>query len=277
MNTSCYFDKTVTACQFCIRKNIANYWSWRSSSFDETSAQQQAWWEAYLAAAGEDKRCKVLDIGTGTGFIALGFAKAGHKVTGVDIAPGMLARARSKANLKGLEIDFLIADAENPPFPPKSFDVIVCRNLLWTLCNPDRALSHWYQLLRPGGRVIVSDGIWRISGLKGFFQKMRGYAKTILKNGVSSYPIQFEFAYRNAKKSLPNFKGMKAKDAEAILNICGFSNISRYDHLFDINPYPKAYGNDFFIMAAVKQNRFLNEKERFTSLQTSPTLLVENA
>ena len=257
MITSFHFDKTVTAGRSCIRKNIANYWSWRSSSFDETSAQQQAWWEAYLAATGGDKQCEILDIGTGTGFIALGFAKAGHKVTGIDIAPGMLARARSKATLKGIEIDFLIADAENPPFPPKSFDVIVCRNLLWTLCNPDRALRRWYQLLRTGGRVIVSDGIWRISGLKGFFQKMKGYANTILKNGSSSYPMRFEFAYRNLKKSLPNFKGVEAKDAESILKICGFSDISRYDYLFEENPYPKAYGNNFFIMAAIKQDGLL--------------------
>lgn len=260
MITSFHFDKTVRDGQSCIRKNIANYWSWRSSSFDETSAQQQAWWEAYLAASGGDKQCEILDIGTGTGFIALGFAKAGHKVTGIDIASGMLARARSKAALKALEIDFLIADAENPPFPSKSFDVIVCRNLLWTLCNPDRALSRWYQLLRPGGRVIVSDGIWRISGLKGFFLKMKGYANTILKNGVSSYPMRFEVAYRMVRKYLPNFKGMKAKDAESILKTCGFSNISRYDYLFEENPYPKAYGNDFFIMAAVKKDGLLTEK-----------------
>lgn len=272
MNTSCHFDKSVTAGQPCIRKNIANYWSWRSSSFDETSAQQQAWGEAYLAAAGGNKKCKVLDIGTGTGFIALGFAKAGYKVTGIDIAPGMLVQARTKANLKGLEINFTIGDAENLPFPPKSFDLIVCRNLLWTLCNPDRALNHWYQLLRPGGRVIVSDGIWRLPGLKGFLGKMKGYVNTILKNGTSSYPIRFEFSYRNAKNFLPNFKGIEAKDAEVILKNCGFSNISRYDHLFERDPYPKAYGNDFFIMAAVKKDGLRTEKKCFANLESSPSL-----
>jgi len=254
MNTSIHYDKMVTADRTCIRKNIANYWSWRSSSFDKTSAQQQAWWEAYLTATGGDKQSKVLDIGTGTGFIALGFAEAGHQVTGIDIAPGMLARAQAKATLKGLEIDFLIADAENPPFPPKSFNVIVCRNLLWTLCDPERTLRSWHQLLQPGGRVIVSDGIWQNSGRKGFFQKIKEYVNTILKNGASSYPMRFEFAYRNAKKSLPNFKGMKAKDVESILNICRFKNISRHDHLFKNNPYPKDYGNDFFIMAGIKEN-----------------------
>jgi ubiquinone/menaquinone biosynthesis C-methylase UbiE len=78
MNTSFHYDKTVTVGRSCIRKNIANYWSSRSSSFDETSAQQQVWWEAYLAATGGDKQSKVLDIETGTGFIALGFAEVGH-------------------------------------------------------------------------------------------------------------------------------------------------------------------------------------------------------
>ena len=247
-------NNTVQAGRACLRKDIAAYWSWRSASFDETSAQQQAWWEAYLLAIEADRRCKVLDIGTGTGFLALGFAKAGHQVTGIDIAEGMLARARAKATGEGVEIDFLIADAENPPFPARSFDVIVCRNLLWTLCNPDRALSCWYQLLRPGGRVILSDGIWRLPGWQGFFRKIKGYARTILDSGLSSYPLRFEFAYRNARKSLQSFMGVEAKDAEAILEICGFSNISRLDHLFEKNPYPTAYGNDFFIMAAVKQD-----------------------
>ena len=129
MNTSIHYDTTAGADRACIRESIANYWNWRSSSFDKTSAQQQVWWEAYLAAIGENKQNKVLDIGTGTGFIALGLAEHGHQVTGIDIAPEMLAHAKNKATLRGVEIDFLVADAEKPPFSPKSFDVIVCRNL----------------------------------------------------------------------------------------------------------------------------------------------------
>ena len=96
-----------------------------------------------------------------------------------------------------------------------------------------------------------------------------------MKDGANSYPMRFEFAYRNAKKFLPNVKGMEAKNTELILKICGFNNISRHDHLFEKNPYPKAYGNDFFIMAALKDG-LLTQKKIFTNLQTSPDLLVQN-
>jgi ubiquinone/menaquinone biosynthesis C-methylase UbiE len=102
----------------------------------------------------------VLDVGTGTGFVATIASRLGHRTTGVDLSPGMLSEARMHAERCGLATRFEIGDAVNPPFEPTSFDAIVCRHLLWTLREPRVAISNWLRLLRPNGRVIVIDGFW---------------------------------------------------------------------------------------------------------------------
>jgi SAM-dependent methyltransferase len=102
----------------------------------------------------------VLDIATGTGFIALIAAGLGQRVTGIDLAEPMLAIARDQAARLSLAIDFRHDDALTPAFQPASFDVITCRHFLWTLRAPVEALTNWRALLRPGGRVVAIDGFW---------------------------------------------------------------------------------------------------------------------
>jgi len=102
----------------------------------------------------------VLDVGCGTGFLALLAAEAGHRASGVDMADAMLAQARAKAAARKLAVAFLRADAEAPPFAEHSFDLIVERHVIWTLPDPTRALRSWRTLLRPGGRVALIEGDW---------------------------------------------------------------------------------------------------------------------
>ncbi len=123
------------------------------------SPEYDAWVESlrgYLGPAPRD----VLDIATGTGFVALIAAGLGHRVTGIDLADPMLEVAAAEARRRALSVDFLPGDAVSPPFPPASFDVLICRHFLWTLREPITALSNWRTLLRPGGRVVAIDGFW---------------------------------------------------------------------------------------------------------------------
>ena len=123
------------------------------------TAEYDAWVESlrgYLGPAPRD----VLDIATGTGFVALIAAGLGHRVTGIDLANPMLEVAAAEARRRALSVDFLPGDAVSPPFPPASFDVLICRHFLWTLREPITALSNWRTLLRPGGRVVAIDGFW---------------------------------------------------------------------------------------------------------------------
>ncbi|MFJ5532302.1 class I SAM-dependent methyltransferase [Streptomyces sp. NPDC093261] len=117
--------------------------------------------EAWAARLGEwlpPRPGHVLDLGCGTGSLSLLAAERGHRVTGVDLSPAMLTRARAK--LAGHDALFLVGDAGAPPVRERSFDAVLVRHVLWTLPDPGRALRHWRELLRPGGRLVLVEGVW---------------------------------------------------------------------------------------------------------------------
>ncbi|MCG7311376.1 class I SAM-dependent methyltransferase [Brachybacterium sp. ACRRE] len=114
------------------------------------------------AAAHPPEVLDVLDVGTGSGNAAIQVAELGHRVTGIDLAPGMLERARAKAS----GVRFLPGDAIDPPFPEGSFDAIICRYVLWTLRDAQRALAAWHRLLRPGGILSAVDSAWFPEGVE---------------------------------------------------------------------------------------------------------------
>jgi ubiquinone/menaquinone biosynthesis C-methylase UbiE len=67
----------------------------------------------------------VLDVATGTGNAAIPAAAVGARVTGLDIAPGLLEKARERATNRGLDIDWVEGDAENLPFAAERFDCVL--------------------------------------------------------------------------------------------------------------------------------------------------------
>lgn len=100
----------------------------------------------------------LLDLGCGTGSLALLAAEQGHRVTGVDSSPAMVERARAK--LAGRDAVFLVGDAAAPPVGERLFDTVLVRHVLWALPDPARVLRHWRGLLRPGGRFVLVEGVW---------------------------------------------------------------------------------------------------------------------
>ncbi|MGC5564243.1 class I SAM-dependent methyltransferase [Streptomyces sp. FR-108] len=100
----------------------------------------------------------VLDLGCGTGSLSLLASEARHRVTGVDLSPRMVGLARAK--LAGRDAAFLVGDAAAPPVGEQRFDVVLVRHVLWTLPEPGRVLRHWRGLLRPGGRLVLVEGVW---------------------------------------------------------------------------------------------------------------------
>ena len=87
-------------------------------------------------------------------------AGLGHRVTGIDFSPAMIALARTKAATLGLPAEFHVMDAASPQLPPAHFDAIVCRHLLWTLPEPSRVLQRWAELLKQKGRLVLIEGYW---------------------------------------------------------------------------------------------------------------------
>ena len=105
-----------------------------------------------LDAAGVGPGTTVLDVATGPGHIAAAAARRGATVVGVDVAEGMLARARAAHP----EVMFRHGDAEALPFDDGSFDAVVAGFLLLHLGRPEQAAAEFARVLRPGGRVALT-------------------------------------------------------------------------------------------------------------------------
>ncbi|MFJ8545561.1 class I SAM-dependent methyltransferase [Streptomyces sp. NPDC093586] len=139
-------------------------WDSTAATFDEESDHglrepgvRRAWADrlrSWLPARPGD----VLDLGCGTGSLSLLAAEQGHRVTGVDLSPAMVELARAK--LAGHDAAFLVGDAGEPPVGGRRFDAVLVRHVLWTLPDPGRVLAHWRGLLRPGGRLVLVEGVW---------------------------------------------------------------------------------------------------------------------
>ena len=148
-----------------VKQQVAAHWDRRAAHFDEDfghsirTADERAAWDRILdlVVPGGGPR-DALDAGCGTGFLSLELAARGHRVTGIDFAPAMLAAARGKAEAAGLQIGFEAGDAEQLRFAPGSFDLVISRHVLWTLPHPEAAIDEWIRVLRPGGRLAVVDG-----------------------------------------------------------------------------------------------------------------------
>lgn len=115
-------------------------------------------WAARLRDWLPPQASDVLDLGCGTGSLSLLATEQGHRVTGVDASPAMVALARGK--LAGHPAVFLVGDAAAPPAGEDRFDVILVRHVLWALPDPGRVLRRWCGLLRPGGRLLLVEGVW---------------------------------------------------------------------------------------------------------------------
>lgn len=145
------------------KNQITNYWSRRSESFacqrvkEFSSDKHSLWLEEFKKYIPMDKQLKILDLGTGTGFFAFLLAAEGHCVTGIDLTEGMIEEANRTSALLDIPVSFRMMDAENPEFEHTSFDVLVTRNLTWTLPNLAKAYRAWHGILKPGGILINFD------------------------------------------------------------------------------------------------------------------------
>jgi SAM-dependent methyltransferase len=99
-------------------------------------------------------------VGCGTGTLAVLLGEAGYRVSGIDVAPGMVERARAKALAAGVDGDFKVADAMTPPWRGRAFDAVLARHVIWALADAGLGLGRWIELLKPDGRLVLIEGRW---------------------------------------------------------------------------------------------------------------------
>lgn len=144
------------------KKKITNYWAKRSDSFmeqrrAELHSDMADKWLKEIGTFLPDGKLRILDVGCGAGFFSILLAKLGHEVTGIDLTPDMIIHSRELAKEENASCTFEVMDAENPDFPDGTFDVIVSRNLTWTLPDAARAYKEWIRVLKTGGILINAD------------------------------------------------------------------------------------------------------------------------
>ena len=124
---------------------ITNYWKKRSSGFKEQRKAElndpiAERWQEEIEKYLPQGTLRILDVGCGTGLFTILLSKMGHEVTGTDLTPDMIRYARELAEEENAGCQFLIMDGESLAFEDESFDVVISRNLPWTL--PDMARAY---------------------------------------------------------------------------------------------------------------------------------------
>ena len=150
-----------------------------------------------LDAAGVIDGCKVLDVCTGHGVLALGATKRGAKVSAIDLAEAMVAAARRNAPMA----ECSQGDAQQLPYSDDTFDAAVCGFGIIHLPEPDRALAEIRRVLRPGGRVAVS--VWERPSPRNGFGLVMGAIKAHGRLDVSlpHGPDFFQFGDHESLKA----------------------------------------------------------------------------
>jgi SAM-dependent methyltransferase len=129
--------------------------AWGSAPWEPMAARFAAIHDHLVAHLAPGRGERWLDVGTGTGAVALRAARAGARVTGVDLSPVMVDTARRLAGEQGLGIRFEVGDAESLPYQDASFEVVA--SALGVFLAPDHAAAarELARVCRPGGRLGV--------------------------------------------------------------------------------------------------------------------------
>lgn len=150
---------------------IDSYARWRSSRLGRVTdaLEQQLLFELLGPLAGRT----VLDEGCGDGALAAELAQRGAIVTGLDSEPAMIAAARRRAGIEGVQLRLVAGKAESLPFPDAAFDRVLAVATLCFVPDAERAVAEMARVLKPGGRLIIGElGRW---SLWAAYRRIRGW------------------------------------------------------------------------------------------------------
>ncbi len=144
---------------------IKEYWTLRSKSYSQSvneslDEENTTLWINKISKNVNiaSKKLRVLDIGTGPGFFPVILGRMGHDITAIDCTDAMLEMAKCNCINHEVKAKLIHMDAQKLEFPDNSFDLVICRNLVWNLENPKKAYREWLRVLDKGGNILVFDG-----------------------------------------------------------------------------------------------------------------------
>ena len=226
-------DRAIGGIFVVIQQRIENYWITRADGYSQSireelnSFKREAWQKLISEHAGQGDNIEALDIGTGPGFFAILMSDLGYKVTAVDCTEYMLQEAGKNTENAGFYVHFVKADAHKLPFLDNAFDLIVCRNLVWTLTNPQAVYQEWYRVLKKSGKVLVFDANWYLrlndASLQEKYEKAMKMAEEMgYQDAVTR---EQEIECEDIARNLPLSYELRPEwDKKALLE-CGFQNV----------------------------------------------------
>lgn len=233
-----------------LKAKIIHGWDISAKGYSENVVQddfvepgRSIWTDLIIDIAPREGSLKILDVGTGPGVFATILTLAGHNVTAIDVSHAMLEEARKNSARYGVAPEYLIMDSENLTFTENTFDMIVSRNVVWIMQEPEKAYASWLKALKPGGRIVVFD---TAHGKKNFLTAfdedttkfVEDYKREFgVEPPMSFDPKRYEEA-RGWKRDLPlSYEARPEWDIEALTRL-GYENIY-WDDVSEITNYTK--------------------------------------
>jgi ubiquinone/menaquinone biosynthesis C-methylase UbiE len=130
---------------------------WMAGDYDRFSRYMEGGARDFYERLNVAPGCRFLDVGCGSGQLALIAAKDGLEVTGVDIASNLVERARARAQGEGLQARFEEADAEVLPFEDASFDVVASLIGAMFAPRPDLVAKELLRVCKPGETIAMAN------------------------------------------------------------------------------------------------------------------------
>lgn len=138
-------------------ERIVDQFNRQAATFAERHAHSDPL-DLLVRVSGVTAEDTVLDLGCGPGLVSCAFAAVARQVTGLDLAPAMLERARARqAQLSLTNLTWINGDVAALPFADGSFSAVVTRYTFHHFLSPAAVLSEMVRVCRPGGRVVVAD------------------------------------------------------------------------------------------------------------------------
>lgn len=133
--------------------------TWSKGDFNEIARQNVVMAETLVSETDPQPGQKVLDVACGSGTAALVAARRYCEVTGIDYVPELIERARKRSEAGGLKADFLVADAQNLPFPDNTFDVVLSVYGVQFAPDQEKAAAEMLRVCKPDGKIGLASPI----------------------------------------------------------------------------------------------------------------------